>query len=127
MTQSTDIPSDVEKGQLWGWWRSHSKWRDELDKTLAYKALDIPEPDMIQANRVNGVGAGGMLVVGLLVALGPVLGVLLALWSQSQERPQPAAPPAASSPADADYEIHFYDQDGNPVRVDRWPGKPPDN
>lgn len=107
----------ADKQGLWGWWHGHQQWVDRLHKKAAHKALDIEDDAMIVSSK--GVGGATILGVGLLAGLGPVLGAL-AYALLTKEPPQP---PAASAPVDAEYEVLFYDAQGNEVRLDRWPGR----
>ena len=113
--------SGTDKQGLWGWWHSHQQWADRLHRKAAHKALDIEDDAMIVSNK--GVSAGGLVGVGLLTMLGPVLtaAAIGYLWYQSQQS-NPTEPPAATAPADAGYNVVFYDAEGNEVRLDRWPG-----
>lgn len=98
--------------------REHDKARRKRADRLFHWSLGMPpEDDMdVQANRV-GITWRELMVAGAvgLAALG--------IWrATSQPSPDPAPPPAAVSPLDSEYEIRFYDADGNPIQVDRWPG-----
>jgi len=114
--------SEPNKAELWGWWHSHQKWFDHLHKKAAHKALDIEDDAMIVSNR--GIGSAGVLGVAAVSVLGPLLGAAAMLALQSREPSEPTETPAAASPADADYEVRFYDAAGNEVQLDRWTGKP---
>lgn len=120
--QTSPESSGIDKQGLWGWWHEHQKWADRLHRKAAHKALDIEDDEMIQANRIyNGLDWMGIVAVGLLAAATGVCGFLL---SQNLTQNQVQAPNTSTrpEPADADYEIRFYDAQGNPIRLDRWPG-----
>jgi len=90
------------------------EWRRELAKTATYKALDIPESDgvevVVNRNISRGMGWRELLVVG-----GIVLGGLFAM---RPDAPDPTPVPAANVP-DTEYEVRFYDADGNPIDIEQ--------
>lgn len=114
----------ISKRFLYG---KHDEWVDKRNRfgiRAAYKALDMPmDDDMnIQSGMTwKELAAGGSVITALLA---------LALWAYSlfapspslPENPPPAVnPPVASTPLeDRDYEVRFWDRDGNPIHVDRY-------
>lgn len=111
--QSTDTPADTDKQTLYGWWYKNAAWRDNLDRRMAHKALDIPDDEAMQnvGNRIGMDWKGLAVVIAGLLGAGGLTGHFL------QPSPTPASPPAAVAPADSAYEVRFYDADGNPIRV----------
>lgn len=88
---SEDTPVDIDKEVLYGEYLRSSRWRDDLHRKAAHKALDIGEEEMIDASRrttIQGIGWKEIAVVGAL-ALG-AWGIYT--W---QQRP-PVLPPAAT-------------------------------
>jgi hypothetical protein len=74
-------------------------------------SLGIP-PDRGGISVHNGFGWRELLVIGLLL-LGGVGGT--AYMAQSQiSKPDT---PSAASPVDSEYEVRFYDANGNPIDV----------
>lgn len=92
--------------------------RAKLAMKVARKSLDIPEDDMtINANRH---GVGPLAVIGVALASG-LLPSLLAGWLLFRD----AKPAAAAKPNDSDYEVRFFNAEGQPIRVDRFQDKKP--
>ena len=104
----------IDKKALYGRFQDGQDRRQKFALKAAHKALDIAEDDVQITTTQSGFGWKELAVIG---AIG--LGVA---WMFNQKEPAPVVPPAQTSPADADYEIRFYDEAGNPIRVDRVPG-----
>lgn len=116
MAKSQDTPQDVDKRALYGWWFKHSAWRDDLDKRMAHKALDIPETeDMQNVGNRNGMTWRELLAIGALLLAG---GGMYQYFNHETHQAAPATAPVPSGgPADSEYEIRFYDADGRLVPV----------
>lgn len=121
---SADVPADVNRRGIWPLWHRNQEWRDKLSQKLAHKALDIPDDDMNITNTKVGIGTAG--VIGIATAAG-LPGVLLAGYLLFKDaRPEPTAPqpsPEVSVP-DTEYDVLFYDKDGNPIQVPHISTKP---
>lgn len=115
---SLDAPVDVDKRTLYGEWLRNSRWKDKLHERAAAKSLDLPEDDVIHAPRTNtttnGVGWKELAVIGALVLGAGGLGTYL---TDRAAKPNQASPPPAASPADSEYDVRFYDADGNPIPI----------
>lgn len=111
MARSDDTPADVDKQTIHGWWLRQALWRDDLDRRLSHKALDIPEQEPMEnvGNR-SGMTWRELLAIGALLLTGG--GMYQILNQQTVKAPAPAV-----DPVDSEYEIRFYDQDGRPVEV----------
>ena len=86
----------------------------ELDEELARKALDLPKRGPM--NVTNGMGWKELAVIVVLVG-GVGWGAMQLANRDAQPTPAPA-----TEPADAGYDVRFYDAAGTPIRLDRWPG-----
>jgi hypothetical protein len=113
---NSDSTPDVDKNALWGWWRSNAAWREKLDRKMAHKALDIPEGDPV--NIKQGIGWKELAVIGAMI-LGS--GGLMAYLIKPTAPVQPPVAMQPTDPADSEYEVRFYDADGNPIAVPRLP------
>ena len=77
---------------------------------MAYKALGIPRREGITTN-------SGMTWKHLLATAGIVAA---SLWGVGQLMPTADAPPPTPvAPVDSDYEVRFYDSEGNLIDVPR--------
>lgn len=120
---------------LWSRWAKTRDWQDKLEKAVSYKAFDVSESDDMKSktsnstNNVSGIGFKEILALGLLGA-----GGMYAI--NKGATPPPAAPPAAVAqpatpatpptypgPPDSNYQVLFYDKDGNPISVPRLPAE----
>lgn len=120
LNESADSVSDVRMGYLWPRWGKNQAWKDRLYKAAAHKSLDIPE-DMNISNTKTGIGALG--AVGIAAAAGIpsaiAAGILgYAMMGKPDVAANQPSHPSASEPGMSDYEILFYDKDGQPIRVD---------
>lgn len=126
--ETMDTPSDVHLPWFWTLWRRNHQWRDKLNQQMLRKALDIPDDDMNITQTKTGISAAGAM--GIATAAG-IPGILAAaalgyalLKSQPPSVP-PVAPPAAlDENILREFEILFWDRDGNPVPVQHISKKP---
>lgn len=101
----------------WGWqlWTNHMNWKDQLHRKASHKALGIPEGEDLQVTNANqsqnGLGWKELAVIGA-TALGG--GALYNNWNWGLGRDNP---PAATSPVDSEYEVRFYDANGNLIEI----------
>ncbi len=87
------------------------KWRQRLAEKATYKALDIPESDgigvTVNRNVTRGIGWRELGVVGAIV-----LGGAMLLKPGAE-----VSPTTPSTPADSEYEVRFFDAEGNPLAI----------
>ncbi len=107
-SSSTEVP---DKGYLYGKFQQVLDWQDKLCRKASHKALDIPTDDM-DLNVKNGLGWKELAVVGAMV-----LGAIGVTNYFTVPQQGPPTPPAAVSPVDSEYEVRFYDADGNVIPV----------
>lgn len=81
--------AEIDKEQLYGENTRHSRWRDRLACKASHKALDIPEDEVIQANRIDRRRGFGPLAVAGVAGVAGVPAILLALVTLLR---QPSAP-----------------------------------
>lgn len=119
------ISDEPDKNDLYGQYRKHENWKHALHRRAVHKALDMmPEDDVnIDASRqsTSGLGWKELAVIGAL-GLG---GTGLYLNSQqttsetkTETVQQPAPQPVQPLPdGEQEFEIRFYNADGELVRV----------
>lgn len=114
---SADTPSDVNQRGIWPLWTRQQEWRQKLERKATHKALDIPDDDMNITNTKTGISTGG--AIGIAAAAGipslaaaAILG--FALLKDKSEPPKAVDPVTVN---DTEYEVLFYDKDGNPISV----------
>jgi len=108
-------PSEIDKQALYGRAIASQEWQDRLCKKATHTALDIPEDVDIQANKY-GLGWKELLVL--------VIGMLGAGALFAANRPEltlPVFSPPPTAPLDSDYEVRFYNSDGELISVPRKP------
>lgn len=139
---SAEAPADLDNENLWGWWREQKKWQSDLHRKAAYKSLNIPEDDpTINAQRTTNVTNSGLGKLGTAAVIGAsMLGgagaVPIAYYALERLTDRPAAvapvePTAAAPPVypdapDTEYDVLFYDKDGNPIAVPHISTRPKD-
>lgn len=109
---------EVNKNFLYGRYNKSEDRRAHFLNKVAHKAADLALDDdvNITANR-TGIGTAG--AVGIAAACGiPGLVTALALMFGGKGEQSPVVP---SSPADSEYDVRFYDKDGNLIPVERLP------
>lgn len=93
------------------------KWRQRLAEKATYKALDIPESEgigvTVNRNITRGMGWRELGVIGAIVLGGAML-------LKTEAEVSPAIP---STPVDSEYEVRFYDQDGNRLPIEYRPNQ----
>lgn len=113
---ATDAPQDINKASLYGEWLRNMRWRDDLHKKAAFKSMDIPGEEMINAPKTStNIG-----VTWKEIAAAGVLG--LGGWWVAQQATKPETPPVVpavqqAGPVDSEYDVIFYDKDGNKIDV----------
>lgn len=111
MPNQTADQNNTNDPWAWSLWRNHMTWKNDLDRKAAHKALGLPEDMNISAdNRRSGLGWKEMAV---LAAAG------LGGWHMYNQSQQPPIPQQAiqQGPVDTEYEVRFYDADGNLIDV----------
>lgn len=87
-------------------------WKDGLHKKAAHAALGLPTDEMISVSNKSGLD---WKMAAVLAAAG-LGGYHLYNQNSNQQTATPSAP-APVSPVDSEYEVRFYDADGNPIQV----------
>jgi len=84
---------------------------DKLYEEAMRKGLDLPEEMGFNQNlrQSSGMGWKELAVIGAMLLGGT------ALWSSAGKAPAPVVP--LPGPVDSEYEIRFFDADGNPIHV----------
>lgn len=121
MSSTSNKTAGVDKEQLYGKYQRTADWQDNLHRQLAHKALDIGAQDEMQVD--NSRNNLGLTWKELSVIGGLILGAYY-LYGQSQMQP-PAQQqiPAQASPTDSEYEVRFFDAEGNPIKIEPLPRK----
>lgn len=116
MAESKDMP---DKKYLYGNYQESDDWRQRLHRKLAHKSLDIGMDDDVNVDN-SRVGLGWK---ELAVIAGMLLGGT-AIWKFGDKgvSQQPVVVPSVpqqqySPPIDSEYEVRFYDKDGNPIEI----------
>jgi hypothetical protein len=103
--ETTDA-SMPDKNRLYGVFERSAKWRDDLHRKATHKALDIAdEMDFNQTLTRTGMTWKELAVIAAMLLGGGALG----MHYFASERQAP--------PVDSEYEVRFYDKDGNPIHV----------
>lgn len=107
--------AEPNKDHLYGRYQQHEDWRDGLHRRVAHKSLDIPELEDVHVNNSRtGLGWKELLAVGAIVAGVPWAASLLHIGEKASSQPEIQNP---SFPADSEYEVLFFDKDGNRINV----------
>ena len=114
---SADAPKDVNGRSIWPNWANQQEWQNKLHEQAVRKALDIPSDDMNIVQNKTGIGTAGAIGIAAAAGIPSALtagALALSLMGGSGEAPQSPEPPAIS---DSEYQVLFYDKDGNPIVV----------
>lgn len=112
---SADVPADVNKRGLWPLWLRNQEWREELSRKAAHKSLDIPEDEMNIINTKTGIGTWGAMGIAAAAGLPGLAAAGVLAFALLKDRDD--APPASMDVGDSEYEVLFYDRDGNPISI----------
>lgn len=97
--------TDLNPQTVWGMANQNFLWRDKLHKRAAHKALNIPEEEVIQANRI-GVTWKEIAAAGVVGA--SLLGAGKFLFDKPSEIPA-AAPSAVDTDTDTLTDLEFVE------------------
>jgi len=118
-----------QKRILYGNYLAARKRRSRIYEEAARMALDLPaglEDDDVNIVRQTSAGFGWKELLALAAAgVAAIVAWQLAAPEPSQQlAPAPAAAPAYPGPPDSDYEVRFFDAEGNPIHVPHISEKP---
>lgn len=112
----SESPPEVDKEEQYGEFMKQERWKNRLSRKLAHKAVDIADDDpMNNVGNKSGMGWKELAVIGAIV-----MGGLFVLRPSEQATPPvPAtAPTPAVSVPDTEYEVRFFDEDGNRIPIE---------
>jgi len=119
--KTSDNPSGVDK-ELWSWWYGPQKWKHNLEKKAAHKALDIPEDEGMQnVGNKSGMGWKELAILGAIgLGAAGIYKYTPSITQQQQQTTIEQAKPAADvevKPVSSEFDVFFYDKDGNLIDV----------
>ena len=107
-----------DKDYMYGKFQKTRDWKDKLHKKLAHKSLDIDENDDLNVdNSKHNYGLDWKSLAVLAAALlgGGYMVSDIVINNET---------PAAVSPVDSEYDVRFYDANGNLIDVPHISQKP---
>ncbi len=109
--KQTNETSHSLKDALYRDYNQGRRWQHELHKQAVHKALDIaPDDDVHISQKTTGLGWKELAII--------IAGLVATGWFfQRPVAAPPLSSPTTTSPADSEYDIRFYDQDGNLIDV----------
>jgi hypothetical protein len=109
-TATTDTGGDQLKDVLYRDYNQGRSWKQRLHRQAVHKALDIaPEDDVQITQKSSGLGWRELaIIIAGMVAGTVVTGQLIS---------KPAAAIQPVSPVDSEYDVRFYDKDGQLIEV----------
>lgn len=121
---SADAPIDVDKESLYGEVIRQSRWKDDLHKKAAHKALDIPEDDDMNVdNSRTGIGAWGAIGIAAMAGLPPTILAAVLAWNALKPESKPEHK-VEVEPVKSEFDVIHYDQHGNVIDVPHVSTKP---
>lgn len=117
---SVDAPKDVNGRSIWPNWANQQEWQNKLHEQAVRKALDIPSDDMQIVQNKTGIGTAGAVGIAAAAGIPSALtagALALSLMGGDGETKAPEPPPAASV-SDTEYDVRFYDANGNLIPVE---------
>jgi len=107
---------EINKLEQYGEYIKGDRARRDLEMKLAHKSLDIPEDmgvNVTNTRRGLELGWREILAAGVVGATG------LAFWMQPWQSPKEIEPTTTQQqgPIDTEYDVLFFDKDGNPITV----------
>jgi hypothetical protein len=115
---STNDSSDTNlKDVLYRDYNQGKSWKQRLHREAVHKALDIaPEDDVHISHKNSGLGWRELAII----VAGMVAGTAATGWFFSRQTvpaQNPVAPAQHTAPVDSEYDVRFYDKDGQPIDV----------
>jgi hypothetical protein len=114
--------AEIDKGALYGKFQAGEDQRQKFQRRVAHKALDIAMDDDVNINaNKTGISTGGAVGIAAMAGIPSALAAAL-LGYIALQKPD-AAPSPQLSQAElqaklmAEYEIDFYDAEGNRIKV----------
>ncbi len=117
---AADVPKDVNGRSIWPNWASQQEWQNKLHEQAVRKALDIPSDDMNIVQNKSGIGTAGAIGIAAAAGVPSALAAAALAYSMAggtSEAPAPQPSPAASV-SDSEYDVRFYDANGNLIPVE---------
>lgn len=123
----------IDKEKLYGKFQAGEDDRRARDKKLfnraVHKALDIAVEDDVNITSTHtktGIGTWGVVGIALSAALPALIGACVACYVL-MKHPAPSGPQSQAPPftvPDSEYDVLFYDKDGNQISVPHISTKP---
>jgi len=113
---------EVDTKYLHGRFDKAEDQRARFARRVAHKAVNLPLDDemYIEANK-TGLSTGGALGVAAAAGIPSVVAAaILGYVLMNKESPATQQPAATAPLEDRDYEIRFFDKDGNLINVPRF-------
>ena len=110
-TTQSNHKSDSLKDALYRDYNQSRRWQQQLHKQAVHKALDIaPDDDVRITQKTTGLGWRELAII--------IAGLVATGWFiQRSAPPAPTLPSRVESPVDSEYDVRFYDKDGNLIEV----------
>lgn len=123
---TSSAAQEVDKEFLYGRHDAAEDKRQKFIRRLAHKAVDLPlEDDVKVDNSRIGIGAWGAMGIATAAGLPGLAAAAILGWAmlhKGEVGPEAAAPTMTASPTDSEYEVRFFDHNGNPIDVPRYQG-----
>lgn len=117
MGTSNDSPSDVNQQDLYSLYNDEARIEHKVYMDGVRKALGLGKsggkPMEVRSSTRNGMGWKELAVIGAIV-----MGSLFAMRMTSPDVTVPVAPAPAVSVPDTEYEVRFFDIDGNRLSIE---------
>ncbi len=117
---SADVPKDVNGRSIWPNWANQQEWQNKLHEQAVRKALDIPSDDMQIVQNKTGISTAGAVGIAAAAGIPSALtagALALSLMGDGKEA-VPPPPPPTTSVSDSEYDVRFYDANGNLIPVE---------
>lgn len=116
---AADTPKDVNGRSIWPNWANQQEWQNKLHEQAVRKALDIPSDDMNIVQNKSGISTAGAVGIAAAAGVPSALAAAALAYSMAGNTPEaPVAQPQAVSVSDTEYDVRFYDANGNLIPVE---------
>lgn len=111
---------EINKNALYGNFQKADDDRRKFARKVAYKAADMAMDDDVNiTNTKTGIGTAGAIGIGAVAGIPGLLTALAMYFGGNGHAPAPQQPVQQVKPADSEYDVLFYDKDGNLIPVQR--------
>lgn len=115
---SADVPKDVNGRSIWPNWANQQEWQNRVHHEAVRKALDLPSDDMQIVQNKSGIGTAGAIGIAAAAGVPAAVAAAAMAYSMAGGNGELPIPPDPTNVSDSEYDVRFYDANGNLIPVE---------